>query len=335
MTMIKGHPGFEEGICFDIRPNVSDLKLLKLRNLLIENSTIDGFRGTLSGTPPFCKPSLFHRAALNLQDFIYSRKINKIIKKHNLLDYDIYHLESGIDFYKDYRLLPILKNMGKILIANYHGDDFRNQGVSPTMHRLADANLTCEWDIHFSYPGSIYEYLPMPEFDGVPVEQITSKVRIVHIIRTREHMPYKGSEAIINAAQKAIVGRNAEFVFLYGLSHEQVLNELLHSHILIDQIGGVGGDGYGMIAVEALSRGLNVCVEIQPRMETLMPDHPFVNVQSNTLQERLEKLIDDSTYRAKQSELGMSWVKKRHGVRTIVDRLYKLYDNLEEKAFKA
>jgi len=330
VTLSKSAEGFDNGLCLDLRPNGKDKAIIALRNLISENSTFNGERELLPGTPPFSSPSKLRQLANRFQDIYYGRHINNFIKKHNLLDYDIYHLEGGIDFFKDYRILPKLKAAGKILIANYHGNDFRNRGVHPVMHQLADANMTCEWDIHFRYPGSHYLFLPMKKIESLNRQTNDGDTIVIcHLVRNEQLFYYKGSKKIKEITERVIKGRNAEFRLLCGLKHEQALLELSKAHILIDQIGGgKGGYGYGMSAVEALSLGLNVCVEIQPEMKSALGSHPFVEVDEFSLEANLTALLDNPQERKVRSLQGPQWVKSTHSISSITDKLYQIYHDI-------
>jgi hypothetical protein len=325
VTLTRSPEGFDNGICFDLWPNAGHKTLLTFRNLLLPNSNIKGEREELPGTPPFYKTSPLHALFLKLQDSFYGKRIRSMIEKHGLLDYDIYHLESGIDFFKDFRTLPLLKKNGKKLIANYHGSDFRNRGVHPIVHELADANLTSEWDVYFRYPGCHYLHLPFKIQNDFIADHQTDRVVIAHMARSKELFYYKGTREIIQCAEEAIKGRNAEFRLICGLPFAEVQTKLRAVHILIDQIGGKAGWGYGMSAVEALSRGIIVCVEIQREIEGALAGHPFVNVNRQSLTESLISLIGDTSRRMVLSKASREWATKTHSIRGVVDRLYGIY----------
>lgn len=325
VTLVRSAEGFDNGICLDLWPNGRHKPLLALRNLVMRNMTVRGEQAELPGTPPFYNPGRLHSLLLRLQDRVYQRRILSLIERHGLLDYDVYHLEGGIDFFKDYRTLEGLKENGKRLIANYHGNDFRNRGVHPLVHQLADANTTSEWDVYFRYPGCLYLHLPLRLQADAPASPGSDRVVITHLVRSRNMYYYKGTEEIIRCVRRAIQGRNADFEVVCGLSHEEALRKLDASHILIDQIGGKAGWGYGMSAVEALSRGVVVCVEIQKEIEGVLAGHPFVNVNTQTLTDRLVDLLENPPKRAALAQAGREWVLRTHSIQGVVDRLYGIY----------
>ncbi len=330
VTLTESPEGFSNGLCLNLRPNANDKKIIALRNLISANSNAKGVRAVLQGKPPFFEPFLLQKMALYFYDKFYQRRIYKFINQHNLLDYDVYHLESGIDFFKDYRLLPMLKAKGKVLIANYHGNDFRNRGVHRTMHATANANTTSEWDIFLNYPGCVYQYLPF-KFNNdnkITIPTDTSSLVMCHIVRAESLFYYKGTKRIVEAAEQVAKKNGCTFKLIYGKTHKEILKELSSAHILIDQIGGKAGYGYGMTAVEALSMGLVVAVEIQDEMRNLLGPHPFLEVNNDNIEKQLDLLINDNINLQSRSENGYSWVRATHSVASVVDKLYELYKTI-------
>ena len=51
-----------------------------------------------------------------MRDFLWSFKVEKAIKELNLLDYDIYHFEWGLDFYRNCCFVERLKELNKKII---------------------------------------------------------------------------------------------------------------------------------------------------------------------------------------------------------------------------
>ena len=61
------------------------------------------------------------------------------------------------------------------------------------------------------------------------------------------------------------------------------------SDIFIDQIGDRGGWGYGMNSVESLSMGICTMTEINDSYNSFIPDHPFIAVTKDTLEDAIKK----------------------------------------------
>ena len=59
-----------------------------------------------------------------------------------LLDYDIFHFEWGLEFYRDGRFVEKLYNLNKPIICTYHGTDLRSRGVIPKIDKMSTLNLT-------------------------------------------------------------------------------------------------------------------------------------------------------------------------------------------------
>jgi hypothetical protein len=101
------------------------------------------------------------------------------------------------------------------------------------------------------------------------------------------------------------------------------------SDILIDQVGNRGGWGYGMNSVEALSMGLVCVTELIAKYVDFIPDHPFVNVNANTLYLTLKKLVKDKHLIKECKRKSRDWVVKYHDLNSTADVLYEYYKELK------
>ena len=90
-----------------------------------------------AGYPPTSMPnSLFENLYFQFRDWIWSFKIEAVIKKMELENYDIYHLDWGLGLYRDARFIRKLNN--KKIICTYHGQDLRTRGVLPNIDQKSD-----------------------------------------------------------------------------------------------------------------------------------------------------------------------------------------------------
>ena len=127
LTMYKSLNQSETGICLNLSFISSKPNYLTARHKYYEI-----FRGGLgdyqerNGYPPIWEPnSLFERAYFMFRDWIWSFYIEKAIRDYNLFNYDIYHFEWGLDFYRDCRFAKELSKRSKPIICTYHGQDMR------------------------------------------------------------------------------------------------------------------------------------------------------------------------------------------------------------------
>ena len=51
-----------------------------------------------------------------IRDFLNKNKIEAAIEKYNLYDFNIYHFDGGMDFFRDLRFAKELKRRGKKII---------------------------------------------------------------------------------------------------------------------------------------------------------------------------------------------------------------------------
>ena len=102
----------------------------------------------------------------------------------------------------------------------------------------------------------------------------------------------------------------------------------MKSDIFIDQIGDKGGWGYGMNSVESLSMGVCTLTEMNDVYNSFIPDHPFININSENLDSKLRRLINNREKILAQGEAGKRWVEKKHDIKNVADKLYNYYEAL-------
>ena len=96
--------------------------------------------------------------------------------------------------------------------------------------------------------------------------------------------------------------------------------------ILIDQIHNRGGWGYGMSSVEAMAMGLCCATELNQEYENFIPDHPFLNINENTLYNQLSHLIKNNDLLKEFKIKSRKWVEKTHDIQKVGETLYTYYD---------
>ena len=276
-----------------------------------------------AGTPPIWKPGTVVEALFfKMRDALIAKKVYRFMDEHELWDYDLYHLEQGMGFFRDSRVMLELKSRGRKIACFYHGNDVRNRGVLPEIHRISDLNLTSELDLEEKYPGIKYLFLPIDTDEVKPRERLNRKVKIAHATRNRFN---KGSDFIIHTVEKLAEKFPAELILIENLPHERCMEIKAECDIYLDQIADRGGWGYGMSSVESLAQGLATCTYMNPRYIEFLPDHPFVNVNYDNLEGELIKLIDDKAYREEMARRGREWVVKTHDINAVMDKLYAYY----------
>ncbi|MFP4522259.1 MAG: glycosyltransferase [Fibrobacterota bacterium] len=286
----------------------------------------EGLYKTAGGYPPVMHSlsvpeKIFHK----IRELSWTPRINKVISENGLCDFDVYHFETGMDFFRNAKFAREVKNRGAKIICSYHGSDMRTRGVQPELDVLADANVTCELDLMEMHPDIDYVFLPF-EYKKFSVrEKENEKLRICHTTRDRF---FKGSDIIIKTASKAAEDFGAEFLLLEDLPHEEVIKGKYSCDIAIDQISDTGGWGYGINSLETLAMGIPTCTLMNQKYEEFIPDHPFINVNPENLYEKIGDVIKDKTLRDEKKVSGIRFLEKYHSPENVMDSIYAIYGRL-------
>ncbi|MFQ6613611.1 MAG: hypothetical protein ACE5D1_02095 [Fidelibacterota bacterium] len=280
-----------------------------------------------AGCPPVWKPSNSLEAwYFKGRDRLWSRTVEPFIKVHDLRDYDLYHFEWGLEFYRDGRFAGEMDRRGKGIACTYHGQDLRTRGVIPEIDAVSRLNLTSELDLLPKHPHLDYLFLPVDTEKLQPRLEVGDPIRICHSPTNRY---YKGSEDIIPACEA--VARDVpgvEFVLIENRSYDSVLELKRSCDILVDQVHNRGGWGYGMNSVEALALGLVCVTELVPEYETFLKKHPFINVTAKTLYDKLLELVKNRSRLGELKSASRVWVENIHGLEATSGQLYAYYDRL-------
>ena len=135
----------------------------------------------------------------------------------------------------------------------------------------------------------------------------------------------KGSNFIIPVIEKLKSQYNIEFILLNNVSHSVVLETMKRCDIFIDQI--ILGS-YAGAAIEAMSLG-------KPTLAYIMPgvykhgtpfNCPVVNVNPDTLEEKLIELINDPGLRYEIGVKSRHFVEEVHNADKIAIRLLEIYN---------
>lgn len=279
------------------------------------------------GHPPVWQPgSRLEKWYFRWRDWLWHFTIEPAIEKYDLLNFDIYHFEWGMDLYRDGRFVRRVADRGKPVAATYHGQDLRTRGVFPAVDAASQLNLTSELDLLDKHPDLTYMFLPYDTQQHTPNFDIHTPLRVCHSPTNRY---YKGSDDIIPVCRKLEAEGLIRFVLLEGLSQDEVLAQKQTCDLLIDQVHNRGGWGYGMNSVEALSLGLVCLTELVEQYQVFIPDHPFVPITAETLESTLRSLVDRPEEIRSRKKVGRDWVVKYHDYNNTGQRLYELYRERE------
>ncbi|RME01316.1 MAG: glycosyltransferase family 1 protein, partial [Calditrichaeota bacterium] len=240
-------------------------------------------------------------------------------KKIDFWNFDVYEFDAGLDFFRDGRTVKRLKQMGKKIIVAYTGSDFRTRGVIRPVDELADLRITFEWDHLDLDPTLVHCLFPFePERFAFRLREPGPTWRIGH---APTHRAAKGSDQILAVLQSLQASHPVEVVLIENLPHPQALALKETCDIFIDQIGDLG---YGINALEAIAMGIPTCTSLVPAFKAAYPDHPFVEVNADNLQQQLLFLMAHADRRLALSRKGRTWVESVHDSRKIVQKIHRL-----------
>jgi len=327
ITFFKSPKKFKEDICLNLPFNFTRPKLAKIRNFIYQQYRgYEGYYKPKEGFPPIWKPEgIIDKTFFKFKDWIWYPRVVDAIKMYNLYDFDVIHFESGMDFLKNEFFVKNLKKKNKKIICHYHGEDLRNRGVMPFINSFSDLNLTNELDLLSKHPNIKYLFLPYE------TSKFSQKIFSKNTLRV-SHAPtnryYKGSETIIKICKKLEFQKQIKFDLIENVSHNEAIKRKNKSDIFIDQIGDLGGWGYGMNSVESLSMGICTLTQINKKYQSFIPDNPFININQNNLEHVLIDLIKNRNKVYSISQKSKKWVKKNHDIKKVSDKLYQLYKSI-------
>ena len=240
-----------------------------------------------------------------------------------MFDYDIYHFEWGLDFYRDCRFAKQLSKEGKPIICTYHGQDMRTRGVIKEMDEISDLNLTSELDLLKKHPNINYLFLPYDTSSYAESNTISSPLRVCHSPTNRY---YKGSDDIIEICSGLDKDGLIEFVLIEDKTHQEVIKIKQSCDIYIDQIHNRGGWGYGMSSIESLSIGLVCLTELVREYQNFIPNHPFINVTKQNLKQKILELTKNQELLVNKKIKSREWVVEHHDISNVSQSLYSFYE---------
>jgi hypothetical protein len=321
ITLFKNTIHFEEDICLNF--NLPSGKKAKLwRDSKIEK--------TFAPKMKYIRPkNLLEKIFFELRDERNKTKINRAIKDYDLFNYDIYHFDGGMDFFRDLRFAKELKKKGKKIVCCYYGSDLRTRGIFKELDEMSDLNLTVEFDHLLLHKSINYIFFPFDDKDYEIKKKNNKKIKIIHSPTNRK---FKGTDKILNVINEIDKERQIEFILIENMDRDKVIEIKGGCDLAIDQIGGeMGGSGYGKNSIENLSMGVPTFTEFSEEYLMFIKENPFIHSTVETLKSNLIKMIDNEILRNEFAIKGRLWVEKYHSydsVNTMLQVYYKKYNIL-------
>ena len=154
ITFFPSDLGFPDDICLHLPLTGPARWFRSLRNTVYKRTKGPlGDVTNLDGNPPVWHPgSLGEQAFFAFRDWLWRFWVEPAIRRNGLLDFDVYHFEWGLDFYRHGGFIQRLVERQKPLLATYHGQDLRHRGVIPAVDRHIWLNLSSEYDLLERHP---------------------------------------------------------------------------------------------------------------------------------------------------------------------------------------
>ncbi|MFA7360477.1 MAG: hypothetical protein WC139_05510 [Candidatus Kapaibacterium sp.] len=310
VTMFENTLEFEEDITLNFKLPV--------------NKTAKLWRDSKIKSLKYYEPKNFLESTFfKLRDFKNRSKITALIDKHKLYDFDVYHFDGGMDFFRDLRFAKELKRRNKKIVCCYFGSDLRSRGVFKELDEMSNLNLTVEFD-HLQLHNNIH-YLFFP-FDVKKVEYIFPERKKVRIIHSPTNRLFKGTDKILKVIDDIKKTHEFEFILAENVRRDKLLDMKKTCNLSIDQVGGeLGGSGYGKNSIENLAIGIPTITEFSEEYLKFLPENPFISCGIGNLKSTVIKYIENIDLLKGVSLNGRKWVEKYHSYESVNAKLEQLY----------
>jgi glycosyltransferase involved in cell wall biosynthesis len=258
-------------------------------------------------------------------------------------EFDVFHYNFGSAllpiwmFPLAFDELPLLKRLGKTIIATFQGDDARPPGRSQDqpdaehmraaerrrghartrMLRYANRVFYLNPDLREWLPGAAF--CPYASFDPRSVEPVPPRTdgELV-VVHAPSHRKVKGTDIVLAAVDELRAsGLPVRLDLVEGVNRPEVLARCARADIVVDQLR-VGW--YGGFAVEAMALGKPVLCHIdesRPGDNPYGDELPVVRSRPATFVDDLRSLITDPERRASTGAAGRLFVERHHDPRRI------------------
>lgn len=315
VTIYKNKLNFEEDISLNLELPQNNLAK-KWRDKKMSSPTEAGLKEY--------KPKNFlEEIYFTLRDSKNKKRINELIEEYNLFDYDIYHFDGGMDFFRNISFAKELKKRNKKIVCCYFGSDLRTRGIFKELEEISDLLLTVEYDHLLLHKNVNYIFFP---FDVNAIKFKLNNNKIKKIIHSPTNRAFKGTDKIIPEIDKAMKEVNFEFLLLENTDREELLKIKSTSDLAIDQIGGeMGGSGYGKNSIENLSMGIPTFTEFFDDYYKFLKGNPFINSNINNLKDNIIKFVNDADLIEDYAFRGRKWVEETHSFEAVNEKLMDYY----------
>ena len=322
VTLFHDRRGYFEDICLHL-PFIDFAGTRWIKRLISspERQRVDNRHRVPEKIPPVWQPhSTSEHLLVQLRDHIWQPRIAAAIRRYGLDRFDLYQLDGGLDFTRQPRFIPEMHRRGRKIICCYTGSDLRTRGVIPEIDALSALNVSVEFDHKSLHPHIFHVFFPFDcaRFNQHPPPFVNRKLRIGHAPTS---FAAKGSAQILPVLQRLSQEQDIEIALIRGMRYEAALALKGSCDIFVDQIGDLG---YGINSLEALAMSIPAASCLAPGFAEAYPDHPFVEIQADSLYSALLRLTGDAALRRRLGREGREWVSAHHDSRKVVGRIHEL-----------
>ncbi|MFQ6012584.1 MAG: glycosyltransferase [Thermoplasmata archaeon] len=227
---------------------------------------------------------------------------------------DVVHVHGT---FSNLDVLRTMRNLGKTMVAHYHGTDVR-LGSWRSSADLFHAILLSTPDLQEACPSGVYVPNPLTPLEAPPRHRPEGPFRVVHAhVRHAALEKVKGTETI----RRILAGIDgAELVEVVGKSHGEALAIYASCDLAVDQLR-IGW--YGMFALECMSMGIPTLGYVEDPNGLGNPVYP---VEDGTLRETIEAFLRDEALRHRVAEKQGRYVREVHDPLTIGRRVLEVYE---------
>jgi len=310
----------DEDLCLNLPFVVDPISRIMKRIIRPAPAQMSYKRKSVQSAPPVWKPkNEIEKIVFQIRDNIWEKKIRSVLKKICIQSYDLIILEGGSGFLRSGKIVRELKQQGMPVAVLYCGSDLRTRGIIPSVDSIADYRFTVEFDHTLLDPNLHFLFFPFDSSDlSAAKSPPDSPIRIGHSPTNRA---VKGTTEILAQLEILKSTHGIEIILIENLPYAEALALKQTCHLFVETIGELG---YGISGLEALAMGIPTGCEILPDYAEVLGDHPFINVNSGNIAERLIPYVESKELRAAQGEKSRDWVRKVHDPKSVVREMHKV-----------
>lgn len=286
------------------------------------------------------------------QEFIFFWRI--------VAKYEIVHMHFMLGLSESGWELPLLKMMGRKIVVHYRGCEIRNREKNMHMHPHMNICQKCDYnasictsiinkkrqtlmrkygDLFLVTTPDMRDFIPeahimpffSPEISFTPNRNTFSKEKTsFKIFHTTNHPGIEGTEEILKSVEKLrSKGMNIEFVFLKGVSHDEVLKECATADLAI---GKMKMGFYANAQIESMALGVPTITYIRPEFITKeLEESGFIICSLEELENTIEFYISHPEQLAKKRALARNSILKMHDNQILVKKLIGFYNEVNSE----